>query len=82
MVTSTKFKVIKQGVEYEFEQAEEGGYVVHVPLYPSCASQGETFEEALTNIEDALIGCLHAARDLKLQIPPKLTKFLESTSKA
>ena len=25
---------------YEFEPAEEGGYVVWVPAYPSCVSQG------------------------------------------
>ena len=75
MVTSTKFNVIKHGIEYEFEPAQEGGYVVRVPLYPSCASQGETFEQALANIEDALIGCLQAARDLKLHIPPELKKL-------
>ena len=62
----TKFKLIKQGIGYEFEAAEEGGYVVTVPLYPSCVSQGDTFEEALVNIEDALVGCLLAARELNL----------------
>jgi predicted RNase H-like HicB family nuclease len=70
-----KLKVIKENIEYEFEAAEEGGYVASVPGYPSCVSQGETLDEALANIEDALIGCLLAARDLKLPIPTQF-KFL------
>ncbi len=67
-----KFKVIKDGIEYEFEAAEEGGYVAIVPAYPSCVSQGETFEEALGNVEDALKECLAAARELGLEIPQEL----------
>ena len=72
VTAATKIKVVKQGIEYEFEPADEGGYVVSVPLYPSCVSQGDTFEEALANIEDALLGCLAAARDLNLPIPQPL----------
>lgn len=77
----TKFKVIKQGIEYEFEAAEEGGYVATVPLYPSCMSQGDTFEEALANIEDALVGCLLAARELNLPIPKTLEPILHQAIK-
>ena len=75
----SKFKVTKGGIDYEFEAAKEGGYVVSVPLYPSCVTQGETFEEALANIEDALMGCLAAARDLGLPIPQPLEAFLQQT---
>jgi predicted RNase H-like HicB family nuclease len=78
MYRSAKFKVIKQDIEYEFEPADEGGYIVTVPLYPSCASQGETFEEAMVNVEDALIGCLKVAEELKLPVPPALNKLLLS----
>jgi predicted RNase H-like HicB family nuclease len=74
-------RVIKEGVEYNFEAAEEGGYVVYVPLYPSCVSQGETFEEALANAEDALLGCLAAARDLNLRIPVELEHVLHQAAK-
>lgn len=80
-MAGAKFKVTKEGVEYEFEAAEEGGYVVSVPLYPSCVSQGETFEEALANIEDALLGCLMATRDLNLPIPEALQPFLRQAVK-
>ena len=42
-----KFKVV-------LEEAEEGGYVVYVPVLPGCVSQGETKEEALKNIREAI----------------------------
>jgi predicted RNase H-like HicB family nuclease len=70
-------KVTKDNIEYEFEPAEEGGYTASVPLYPSCSSQGETLDEALANIEDALVGCLAAARDLKLPIPNELKHLIK-----
>ena len=35
-------------------QEEEGGYSVLVPGLPGCASQGETFEEAMNNIKEAI----------------------------
>ena len=39
-------------------EAEEGGYWVEVPAIPGCATQGETFEELLKNLYDAVEGCL------------------------
>ena len=39
-------------------QAEEGGYWAEVPSIPGCASQGETYEELLENIHEAIEGCL------------------------
>jgi len=36
------------------EKAEEGGYVAHAPSLPGCISQGETREEALQNIKEAI----------------------------
>ena len=38
--------------------AEEGGYWAEVPSIPGCATQGETFEELLENIYEAVEGCL------------------------
>jgi predicted RNase H-like HicB family nuclease len=37
-----------------FEEAEEGGYTVTVPLLPGCISEGDTFEKAKANIADAI----------------------------
>jgi predicted RNase H-like HicB family nuclease len=39
-------------------EAEEGGYWAEVPSIPGCATQGETFDELLTNIYEAVEGCL------------------------
>jgi predicted RNase H-like HicB family nuclease len=38
--------------------AEEGGFWAEVPGIPSCVSQGETFEELLQNLYEAVEGCL------------------------
>ena len=38
--------------------AEEGGYWAEVPALPGCATQGETFEELLRNLYEAVEGCL------------------------
>ncbi len=39
-------------------EAEEGGYWAEVPAIRGCATQGETLEELLTNIHEAVEGCL------------------------
>ncbi len=57
-----RFKVI-------IEPESEGGYSVHVPVLPGCVSQGETIEEAVTNIKEALELYLWSLKDDKLPIP-------------
>jgi len=41
------FKVI-------FEPQEEGGFTVTVPALPGCISEGDTYDEALANIKEAI----------------------------
>jgi predicted RNase H-like HicB family nuclease len=36
------------------EPSEEGGYTVYVPSLPGCISEGDTREEALANIREAI----------------------------
>lgn len=47
-----------QTPEYEYtiflHEAEEGGYIADVPTLPGCMSQGETIEEAVNQIKDAI----------------------------
>ena len=38
--------------------AEEGGYWAEVPSIPGCATQGDSFEELLANLYEAVEGCL------------------------
>jgi antitoxin HicB len=37
-----------------FEKNEDGGYTVTVPSLPGCISEGDTFDEALENIKEAI----------------------------
>ena len=39
-------------------EAEEGGYWAEVPAIPGCATQGESFEELLSNLHESVEGCL------------------------
>ena len=39
-------------------QAEGGGYWAEVPTIPRCVTQGESFEELLMNLYEAVEGCL------------------------
>lgn len=36
------------------EPSEEGGYTVYVPSLPGCISEGDTKEEAIKNIKEAI----------------------------
>lgn len=36
------------------EPSEDGGFTVYVPCLPGCISEGETREEALNNIREAI----------------------------
>lgn len=46
----------KKVLEYNaiFQKEKEGGFSVWIPALPGCASQGETFEQALENIKEAI----------------------------
>ena len=44
--------------------AEEGGYWAEVPALPGCITEGETMEEVLANLRDAIEGWLEVANSL------------------
>jgi len=50
-------------------QAEEGGFWAEVPTLPGCYSQGETIEETMSNIKEAIEAHLLALRDEKEEMP-------------
>ena len=39
---------------YVVHRAEEGGYWAEVPVLPGCFTQGETLEEVVTNLREAI----------------------------
>ncbi len=41
-------------IKVVLEEQEEGGFTVYVPSLPGCISQGETKEETLKNIKEAI----------------------------
>ena len=50
------FGVLK--IKVVVHEAEEGGYWAEVPAIPGCATQGDTMEELLGNLREAIEGCL------------------------
>ena len=56
-----KFKVV-------LLEAEEGGYVVSYPALPGCHSQGDTADDALENIKEAITGCLDSLADERTKL--------------
>lgn len=39
-------------------EADEGGYWAEVPSIPGCATQGDSIEELVSNLHEAIQGCL------------------------
>ena len=51
------------------EPSEEAGYTVYAPALPGCISEGETREEALKNIKEAIELYLEAVEDDEVYSP-------------
>ncbi|MBI4706568.1 MAG: type II toxin-antitoxin system HicB family antitoxin [Candidatus Omnitrophica bacterium] len=52
-----------------FEHAEEGGYCAHLPSFPKCFSEGDTFEETYESLQEALEMLLDVAEEYGESIP-------------
>lgn len=52
-------------------EAEEGGFWAEVPALPGCASQGETMDELLANVREAIEGWLEAGETEPLAAPAR-----------
>jgi len=55
------FKVVLQ-------EAEEGGYIVSCQALPGCHSQGDSMDEALENIKEAIAGCLESLAEERTRL--------------
>lgn len=60
------------------QNCEEGGYTASIPAFPGCISQGETEQEALDNITEALALWLETQeeRSIEEDESPKVVKQL------
>jgi antitoxin HicB len=65
-VTDLTYPVMTEPLPAE----EGGGFVATVPDLPGCMSDGETPEEALRNIQDAIAEWIDEARRLSQPVPP------------
>ena len=60
------------------EPEKDGGFVVSVPALPGCISQGDTREEALANIRDAIALYVEDCREAGDPVPTESGKeFVE-----
>jgi len=50
-------------IKVYLEPSDEGGYTVIVPSLPGCISEGETKEEAIKNIKEAIELYLEPVKD-------------------
>jgi predicted RNase H-like HicB family nuclease len=49
---------VEMKIKVVVHEAEEGGFWAEVPAIPGCATQGESMEELLRNLHEAIEGCL------------------------
>ena len=50
---------------------ETGGFTVEVPSLPGCISQGDTYEEAVANIREAIQGFVELLEEDGFPVPPE-----------
>ena len=62
------------------EQDEDGVFVAECPTLPGCISQGNSREEALANIQDAIKGYLESLRKHDEPIPPSIEEEVVEVS--
>jgi predicted RNase H-like HicB family nuclease len=63
---------IRMKFNITIERDEDGRYVAECTDLPGCLSEGETLEETMENISEAIIGCLKSRLKIageKLKIP-------------
>ena len=53
-----------------FSPQPEGGFTVTSPLLPELVTEGDTFDEAMANVRDALAAVIEAYQDLGRNLPP------------
>jgi antitoxin HicB len=58
-----------------FEPQPEEGYTVTCPLVPELITEGDTVEEALENVKDALLAVIEAYEDLHRPLPSILQRL-------
>lgn len=64
-MTQLRYSVLVEPLSEE----DGGGFLATVPDLPGCMSDGETPEEAIVNVQDAIVAWLEAAEEMGRPIP-------------
>jgi predicted RNase H-like HicB family nuclease len=51
------------------DSASEGGYWAEVPALPGCITEGDTMEEVVNNLQDAIQGWVEVANEIRKPDP-------------
>lgn len=62
-------------IKVRIHEAEEGGFWAEVPALPGCVSQGETLDDTIANVREAIMGWLDA--DVEPADPDRGEQVLE-----
>jgi predicted RNase H-like HicB family nuclease len=70
--------------EYELPvtiQEEEEGFIATCPVWPDCYAQGDTIEEAITEISYVASSLIELYKEEDMQIPLKLKSTIQNQPK-
>ncbi|MDD1521579.1 MULTISPECIES: type II toxin-antitoxin system HicB family antitoxin [Bradyrhizobium] len=65
-------------IKIVIHEAEEGGFWAEVPAIPGCAAEGDTMDELMANLRDAIEGCLSV--EVAPPEPGGIERILELTT--
>jgi predicted RNase H-like HicB family nuclease len=70
MYSNIEVQLERHAVKFSvtLERDEDGIWVIECPSIPGCVSQGETREEALENIKEAIALCLEVRSEIGLPL--------------
>ncbi len=60
------------------ERNEDGRYTVTVPSLPGCISEGDTWDEAISNVGEAIVGYIETLEVLGRPIPVEVEVSVRS----
>lgn len=70
-MNTTDYAIIVEALPAE----DGGGFIATVPDLPGCMSDGETPQEALLNVQDAIKAWIEAAQDMGHTVPLPTKRF-------
>ena len=68
--------LMKKTFHVLIEQDEDGGYIGKVPELQGCLSQGDTLDELMKNIKEAIELCLEVQTEAKKDISEEHARFI------